>query len=325
VDTRGRTELAACPNVAAVFEPRGTRLLAGLFHLVRHPVRQRGTCLSRYSARCRRSRTSPSARRGSRRTLCLDGAATSTAPRGRLARPLAQALAALRLTDGLGAIVVKPRHGDPAGEKTEWRALNLSRLASRGYPVPSIVWHGPIDDQCPRSSSDAYQKAAPATATSVANRGTAAPSCSSRRDGWMRRWTRGRRSSAGATRVGWCWRSTALRCLRVRARARAASQQGRSRRHPDRPSLRRASRQAASSGASRRPDSTTLMTSTARRVHDHRLRVRGSGIAEICPDCEVLDAGRSGGATTRREFSRRAEGPCVVESDLGGGSARVPA
>jgi hypothetical protein len=43
-----------------------------------------------------------------------------------------------------GAIVVKARRGDDADGKTQWCANQLPLLAARGYPVPSILWHGMI-------------------------------------------------------------------------------------------------------------------------------------------------------------------------------------
>jgi hypothetical protein len=43
-----------------------------------------------------------------------------------------------------GPIVVKVRHGDYAQEKTQWCAEQLPALGARGYPVPTILWHGPI-------------------------------------------------------------------------------------------------------------------------------------------------------------------------------------
>jgi len=48
-----------------------------------------------------------------------------------------------------GAIVVKVRDGDDgrAEEKARWNAAHLPRLGARGYPVPAIVWHGPISAQ----------------------------------------------------------------------------------------------------------------------------------------------------------------------------------
>jgi hypothetical protein len=46
-----------------------------------------------------------------------------------------------------GAIVVKIRHGDRAGEKTQWCAAHLPALGARGYPVPAILWHGMISAQ----------------------------------------------------------------------------------------------------------------------------------------------------------------------------------
>ena len=48
---------------------------------------------------------------------------------------------------GTGAIVVKARHGDNAGEKTRWCAEHLPALGARGYPVPAILWHGMIGDE----------------------------------------------------------------------------------------------------------------------------------------------------------------------------------
>jgi hypothetical protein len=46
-----------------------------------------------------------------------------------------------------GAIVVKLRHGDCAYEKTQWCAAHLPVLGARGYPVPTILWHGLIGAQ----------------------------------------------------------------------------------------------------------------------------------------------------------------------------------
>ncbi len=46
-----------------------------------------------------------------------------------------------------GPLVVKIRYGDRAVEKTQWCVEHLPRLAARGYPVPTIVWHGLLDDQ----------------------------------------------------------------------------------------------------------------------------------------------------------------------------------
>ena len=46
-----------------------------------------------------------------------------------------------------GALVVKARHGDRAQEKTAWSADRLPLLGARGYPVPTIIWHGPARDQ----------------------------------------------------------------------------------------------------------------------------------------------------------------------------------
>ena len=46
-----------------------------------------------------------------------------------------------------GPLVVKARQGDDAGRKTAWCADRLPLLGARGYPVPTIVWHGPARDQ----------------------------------------------------------------------------------------------------------------------------------------------------------------------------------
>ena len=46
-----------------------------------------------------------------------------------------------------GPLVVKARHGDRAQEKTAWCAARLPLLGARGYPVPTILWHGPARDQ----------------------------------------------------------------------------------------------------------------------------------------------------------------------------------
>jgi len=43
-----------------------------------------------------------------------------------------------------GPLVVKARLGDGAEEKTAWTASRLPLLGARGYPVPTIVWHGPV-------------------------------------------------------------------------------------------------------------------------------------------------------------------------------------
>jgi len=45
-----------------------------------------------------------------------------------------------------GSLVVKARCGDRAYEKTAWCKARLPLLAARGYPVPSIVWHGMVRD-----------------------------------------------------------------------------------------------------------------------------------------------------------------------------------
>jgi len=48
----------------------------------------------------------------------------------------------------IGAIVVKARCGDRANEKTQWCASHLPALGARGYPVPTILWHGMVSAQC---------------------------------------------------------------------------------------------------------------------------------------------------------------------------------
>jgi hypothetical protein len=47
----------------------------------------------------------------------------------------------------LGELAVKVRKGDRASEKARWCELDLPLLAARGYPVPSIVWHGSLDEE----------------------------------------------------------------------------------------------------------------------------------------------------------------------------------
>ena len=46
-----------------------------------------------------------------------------------------------------GELVVKARRGNRADAKTAWTAAHLPRLQARGYPVPTIVWHGLLDSQ----------------------------------------------------------------------------------------------------------------------------------------------------------------------------------
>ena len=46
-----------------------------------------------------------------------------------------------------GPLVVKARYGDDADGKTAWSAARLPLLGARGYPVPTIIWHGPARDQ----------------------------------------------------------------------------------------------------------------------------------------------------------------------------------
>jgi Phosphotransferase enzyme family len=41
-----------------------------------------------------------------------------------------------------GSLVVKARCGEFAYEKTAWCAARLPLLGERGYPVPTILWHG---------------------------------------------------------------------------------------------------------------------------------------------------------------------------------------
>jgi hypothetical protein len=43
-----------------------------------------------------------------------------------------------------GRIVVKIRCGDDADQKTQWCAAHLPALGARGYPVPTVLWHGMI-------------------------------------------------------------------------------------------------------------------------------------------------------------------------------------
>jgi len=45
-----------------------------------------------------------------------------------------------------GSLVVKARCGERARQKTAWCAARLPLLAARGYPVPTIIWHGMVRD-----------------------------------------------------------------------------------------------------------------------------------------------------------------------------------
>src|SRR5918911_3066776 len=44
-------------------------------------------------------------------------------------------------------LIVKARRGDFADKQTPWAARYLPQLRARGYPVPEIVWHGPLDEE----------------------------------------------------------------------------------------------------------------------------------------------------------------------------------
>ena len=47
-----------------------------------------------------------------------------------------------------GQVIIKARAaGDRPDEKTAWAAAVLPVLAARGYPVPKILWHGPLDHE----------------------------------------------------------------------------------------------------------------------------------------------------------------------------------
>jgi aminoglycoside phosphotransferase (APT) family kinase protein len=66
-------------------------------------------------------------------------------PRARRLTPPRRARATWTVrTRGAGELVVKVRHGDYADDKTQWCAERLPLLGARGYPVPRIVWHGPV-------------------------------------------------------------------------------------------------------------------------------------------------------------------------------------
>ena len=47
-----------------------------------------------------------------------------------------------------GSLVMKARRGERAYEKTAWCAARLPLLGARGHPVPAIIWHGMVRDQC---------------------------------------------------------------------------------------------------------------------------------------------------------------------------------
>ena len=48
-----------------------------------------------------------------------------------------------------GTIVVKVKESDDgrADEKAQWCAAHLPALGARGYPVPTILWHGMVSAQ----------------------------------------------------------------------------------------------------------------------------------------------------------------------------------
>jgi hypothetical protein len=48
---------------------------------------------------------------------------------------------------GPGQVVVKARAHAFAAERAGWAARALPLLADRGFPVPEIVWHGPLDER----------------------------------------------------------------------------------------------------------------------------------------------------------------------------------
>jgi Ser/Thr protein kinase RdoA (MazF antagonist) len=47
---------------------------------------------------------------------------------------------------GNGPVIIKVKESDDgrADEKAQWCAAHLPALGARGYPVPTILWHGPI-------------------------------------------------------------------------------------------------------------------------------------------------------------------------------------
>jgi hypothetical protein len=48
-------------------------------------------------------------------------------------------------TDGPGAVVVKASANPFAASRAAWAASALSLLGDRGYPVPTLLWQGPLD------------------------------------------------------------------------------------------------------------------------------------------------------------------------------------
>jgi hypothetical protein len=65
----------------------------------------------------------------------------------RLGKPRRQRLTWLADAGPAGPVVIKARAADERpDEKTKWAAAALPLLASRGYPVPEILWHGLLDD-----------------------------------------------------------------------------------------------------------------------------------------------------------------------------------
>ena len=65
----------------------------------------------------------------------------------RLGKPRQQRVTWLADAGPAGPVVIKAHAADERpDEKTTWAAAALPLLASRGYPVPEILWHGLLDD-----------------------------------------------------------------------------------------------------------------------------------------------------------------------------------
>jgi hypothetical protein len=50
-------------------------------------------------------------------------------------------------TTAMGQVIVKASAHGFAAERAAWAASAWQVLSARGYPVPSMIWHGPLDDR----------------------------------------------------------------------------------------------------------------------------------------------------------------------------------
>jgi hypothetical protein len=48
----------------------------------------------------------------------------------------------------LGMVIVKASSNPFARSRAAWAATAMRLLGERGYPVPALLWHGPVDERC---------------------------------------------------------------------------------------------------------------------------------------------------------------------------------